>query len=364
MKEKGAESTKHPHLESDELQASIIIVNYNAGQKLLDCLSSISSTSPAPYEVLVVDNASTDGVAELVERDFPHFKVIRAVTNLGFGGGCNLGANSATGRYLVFLNPDTTVDPGWLRSLLEPLSGENDIGLSTSRILLARQPDRINACGNSVHITGTALCVGLGRQRDEFGAPGEVAAVSGAAFAIRRNLFESLNGFDETMFLYVEDTDLSLRSRLAGWRCWYVPESVVWHDYSLKITSRKVFFQERNRYLMLIKVLKWRTLLVLFPALILGEVMSWGFVLLRDRSNFKNKISAYSWILKNWREITTAKKETQSLRRVPDRELLRQMDFRIDFDQLGTGAAINIARNVFNPIFFLLRTFVMALIWW
>lgn len=345
-------------------EASIIIVNYNAGDKLLHCLSGVVRFASSSTEIFVVDNGSTDGAADAIERDFPEIVVIRSGTNLGFGGGCNLAAKKAEGQHLVFLNPDTIVEDDWLRALISPLKTAVNVGLATSKILLAGDPTRINACGNSVHITGIALCRGLGRSRDELNEPGEVAAVSGAAFAIRRELFELLGGFDETMFLYVEDTDLSLRARLAGWRSVCAPESIVRHDYSLKMSALKVFFQERNRYLMLIKILRLPTLVVLFPVLILAEFMTWGFVLLRDRANIRNKVRAYYWILSNWREIMAKRKATQSLRKAPDRDLLRQTDFRIDFDQAGVGVTTSAARYVFDPVFLLLRAVAMTLVWW
>lgn len=345
-------------------EASIIIVNYDAGDRLLNCLSSVFRCGDQNFEILVVDNASTDGAAGVIEIEFPQVIVIRSTTNLGFGGGCNLAARRAKGPYLVFLNPDTTVEGGWLESLIKTFRMDAKAGLVTAKILLADEIDEINTCGNAVHISGIAMCRGLGLPRYELDEPQEVAAVSGAAFAIRRELFELLGGFDETMFLYVEDTDLSLRARLAGWRCVYAPNSIVWHDYTLRITPLKVFFQERNRYLMLIKILRWPTLAVLLPAFILAEVLTWGFVLLRDRANLSNKIRAYSWVFKNWPNIMEKRKVTQSVRNVSDRELLRHTDFRIDFDQMGDGVETSGARYVFNPIFFLLRAVAMSLVWW
>ena len=346
------------------LETSIIIVNYNAGEKLLRCLSGVMRSAGANSEILLVDNASSDGAADRVESDFPEVIVIRSEANLGFGAGCNLGARRARGLYLVFLNPDTIVEAGWLEALVKPIRTQVGAGLVTAKILLASNSNLINACGNTLHITGIALCRGLGCSRDAFTEPGEVAAVSGAAFAIRRNLFELLGGFDEDMFLYMEDTDLSLRARLAGWRCLYAPDSIVLHDYALKMTPLKVFYQERNRYLMLLKTLRWPTLLVLFPSQMLGELITWGFVLWRDRPNIANKIRAYIWIVRNWGLIMEKRKSTQSARALSDRQLLINTDSSLGFDQVGAGRIASVARLVFNPVFFVLRTVTITLVWW
>lgn len=346
-----------------EVRASIIIVNYNAGEKLLRCLESVGRSLEGGIEVIVVDNASTDGNAERLggRRDV---LFIRSETNLGFGAGCNLGASRARGKNLIFLNPDTVVEAGWIEPLIAPLESVDRTGLATARILLEKSRDRINSCGNKIHITGITLCRGLGYPRDSYREPEEVDAVSGAAFSIRRDLFEALDGFDEETFLYMEDTDLSLRARLSGWRCVLAPQSVVYHDYSLRITPRKVFYQERNRYLLLLKSLRWPTILVMLPVWLLAEVISWGFVLLKDRGNIANKWHAYASIAANWRSIMDKRRATQSLRMVGDRELIRHTTFRLEFEQAATGPVAAIVGIVFNPVFFVLRVATLLIVWW
>lgn len=345
------------------MRASILIVNYNAGEKLRRCLESLVPSIPADVEIIVVDNASEDGSAEAA-AEFPQVRLLRFERNLGFGGGNNRGASHAKGKYLVFLNPDTVVRTGWLEGLLRPLE-ENAIGMTTAEILLAEPPHRVNTCGNVMHITGLTLCRGLGEDKERFDQrEEEVAAVSGAAFAMPARLFRDLGGFDETFFLYMEDTDLSLRARLAGWRCLYTSQSVVLHDYALRLSPQKVFLQERNRYLMLLKTLRWRTHLILLPAYLLAEVITWGFVLKSDRSHFANKLKAYGWVLRNWRTIRASRGRTQRLRRVSDRELLVRTDSRLEYGQFGVGTTTRLARLLFDPLFWLLRQTALALVRW
>ena len=346
------------------LRASVIIVNYNGGDELWHCLASAVSSVPTGSEVIVIDNASTDASAEAIERDFPHVRLIRSRTNLGFGGGNNLGAQSARGKFLVFLNPDTRVAEGWLAALLAPFEADPHVGLVTAKVLLAAQPDRINTCGNAVHLTGLTLCRGMGFPKSAFEMAEEVDAVSGAAFAIRRDLFEALGGFDEDFFLYLEDTDLSWRARLAGWRCWYAPDSVVFHDYTLRISPGKVFYQERNRYLMLLKNLRWPTLAVLLPALLLAEAVTWSFVLWGDRANWQNKLDAYRWIMAHWASIAQKRAAIRALRKDRDRDLLQHMGFHLDFGQVGQGRLPRLAQMVFDPLFFLLRGLALIIVWW
>jgi GT2 family glycosyltransferase len=345
-------------------RASIIIVSYNAKDKLFRCLASVLQFLTDDCEIIIVDNASAEGNADAIEQNFPEVKLIRSPVNLGFAAGCNLGVQQAQSDYLIFLNPDTLVDKHWLNALLKPLEMDERIGLVTAKILLLDRPELINTCGCNMHITGLTLCRGMGRSRKLYTKSDEVGAISGAAFAIRRELFETLKGFDEEMFLYMEDTDLSLRGRLLGFPTVYVPDSIVFHDYELRITPLKVFWQERNRYLMLLKSLKWRTLFLLLPVHLLAEFITWSFVLLSDRANVRNKLNAYRWIIANWSLVMQKRRATQALRSISDHEMLRQLGFKLDFGQAARGAVAKAASLIFNPLFFILRSIVLALVWW
>jgi len=342
--------------------ASVITVNTNEKHRLLVYLPSLLACQ-GNFEIIISDNGSRDGSVEFINADYPAIRVICNHANVGFTVANNRGARAARGEILVFVNPDTKVEPDWLRHLLEPFA-DSSVGLVTSKILLMGKPDQINTCGNIVHLTGLTLCRGLGAPRDAFSRSEEVGAISGAAFAIRSELFKTLDGFDEDFFIYMEETDLSWRAQLAGWRCVYAPESIIYHDYVLRFGPQKVLYQERNRYLMLLKNLRWPTLLVLLPALALAEVVTWGFVLWGDRANWKNKFRAYYWIITHWSPVMQKRRATQALRKVGDRDLLRHTDFRLDFGQVGQGRLPRLAQMVFDPLFFLLRGLALLVVGW
>ncbi len=300
--------------------------------------------------MIVVDSASTDGSAAYVERAFPEVCVVRTA-NGGYGHGCNVGARLARSTYLAFLNQDTAVRVGWAEALALALQRDPLAGLSTARILLLTDPRRANACGNDMHCTGLTLCRGLGAAADAMGNDAEVAAVSGAAFAVPKSLFEALGGFDERFGMYMEDTDLSLRARLAGYRCLYVAGAVVYHDYQLRFGPLKTFYQERNRYLVLLKHLRWTTMAALLPALLLGEAVTWGYVLLREPHRIASKLRAYAWVARHWSEIMETRRHVQAMRRVSDRELLSACTWRLAFEQTGEGAVARAAHVAFDPLF-------------
>lgn len=351
--------------ESPSVAASIIVVNHNGGDHVSRCLDALArDPASGRYELIVVDNASDDGSAAAIAVGYPRVKLLRSEKNLGFGAANNLGAAHARGPFLAFLNPDTIVQPGWLQSLIGALQKNPQVGLATPKILLIDDPRRINAAGNQVHLTGLTLCRGLGRAAHSLSRPADVGAVSGAAFAMRRDLFMALGGFDASFFMYFEDTDLSLRARLAGARCLYVPEAIVYHDYRLRFGPLKTYYEERNRYITLLKLYRWPTLLLLLPSLLLGEVVSWGFTLLRDRARWTNKLRAYAHVVRHRHQILARRRRAQATRRVPDRALLQATVAHLEFEQTGDGFVARAAHLLFNPLFYLQRKLLGALLPW
>jgi GT2 family glycosyltransferase len=346
------------------IQVSVILVNYNGGTQVLECLHSLQADGFEGCEIIVIDNASVDGSPACIKNTFPNIRLIQSGTNLGYGGGNNLGASFAQGLYIAFLNPDILVEPGWLEALSRVLDADPGVAMATARILLQDRPDTINTCGNDVHISGLTLCRGMGQPCQAFDTPSEVAAVSGAAFMIRRELFNQLGGFDARYFLYMEDTDLSLRARLAGWRILYVPEAMVYHNYKLCFESPKIYYQERNRYLTLLKIYHVRTLLVLLPTLLLAEVITWGFLLCYEPKCLINKLNAYVAVLRDWSLLIQARGRAQSTRKITDRTLLEICATLLSFEQTGETLAARMAHKIFDPLFHAYHNFILKVVYW
>jgi GT2 family glycosyltransferase len=340
-------------------RGSVILVSYNSLQDLMNCLPSLLPSLSYLDELIIVDNASTDGSVNWLSQYYPQVRLVMSNINRGFGAGANLGALNAKGKYLAFLNPDTRVNPGWIDALVGALDNDTAVGLATSKILLLGDPDRINTCGNDMHISGITLCRGMGLPREALKEREEVSAISGTSFIIRRDLFDMIGGFDEHYFMYMEDSDLSLRARLAGYKCLYVPESIVLHDYSLSFGPKKTYYEERNRYIMLLKSLRKRTLFVLIPILLLAEVVTWGFSVLRDRKNLSNKIQAYNWIIKNREVIFQERQKVQSYRQINDKELLKITHHQLGYEQTVSGPLHLISHFIFDPFFFILKKIVL-----
>ena len=217
---------------------SAIVVNHNGCPLLADCLSKLRSLPEPPFEVVVVDNASTDGSQEMVRRDFPQVRLVALDDNLGFGVANNRGAAAARGELFLFLNSDAWLDDQALPRLVRSLEGSPDLALVAPQL---RYPDGALqfTWAPTTGVVGEALQ--MLRNRFESRpwvhrpppAPWRPWLGSGwltaACWLMRRNAFESVGGFDERMFLYFEDVDLCLRLRRRGWRLRLVPEATAFH---------------------------------------------------------------------------------------------------------------------------------------
>jgi len=213
--------------------ASVIVLSYNGRGYLGPCLSSLESSSHSEIEVLLVDNGSTDGSIQWVEATFPEIRVVANGQNLGFAGGMNRGIIEARGRFIAFLNQDTTVRPEWLENLVTALE-DPAVGIAGSKIYYPDGVTLQHAGGIIRYPQALADHYGY-RQRDQgqWDQVKDVDYVTGAAFATRRDVLESIGVFDEGFHpAYFEDTDLCFRARDAGYRVVYVPGAVLVHHES------------------------------------------------------------------------------------------------------------------------------------
>ena len=221
-------------------RVAAIVVSFEAGEDLAACLASLDAHAGSGVEIVVVDNASTDGSPDRVAHAHPHATLIRCATNEGFARACNRGAAAAHAPSLLFLNPDAQVAAGAVDALLAVLEGDERVGIVGPRTLNEDGTPQVSfgpALGLTAEWRQRRLVRGV-RRRDPDAlrraeALSAVASepdwVSGSCLLMRRRAFEQVGGFDETFFLYEEDVDLCVRARAAGWRVRFEPRAVVRH---------------------------------------------------------------------------------------------------------------------------------------
>lgn len=205
----------------DPYDLSVIIVNYNTADLIVDCLNSIASQQGVNFEVILVDNASGDRSPDIVKNDYPWVNLLANKDNVGFAKANNQALKICNGRYVYYLNPDTRVRPGAFEHIVSFMDSHSEVGLAGTRIV---NPD------GSLQSSVEFRYPGQRHAKQELeGLKGEIAWVLGASMIGRRDLLEALDGFDERFFLYGEDLDLGLRVRKAGWFISYIQDAVVVH---------------------------------------------------------------------------------------------------------------------------------------
>ena len=243
---------------------SVIILNFNGGEDTPECLRNVRQlVDPGGgIETIVVDNASTDGSAELIAREFPDVHLVRNSENRGFAGGCNSGVEVATGEFIAFLNNDARPDPRWLVEAVDVLRERADAACVASRVLSwdGTNVDFIGKAGVTFYGFGykehfTEPAAGLGGLES-----GEVLFATGSAAIFRSEVYRSVGGFDDRFFAFFEDVDLGWRLWMLGHRVLYVPTSIAYHRHHGTMRRfgpwREDFLLERNALFSLIKNLE------------------------------------------------------------------------------------------------------------
>jgi GT2 family glycosyltransferase len=233
------------------MTVAVLIVNWNGGSLLRECLESLARQHRRADRVILVDNSSTDDSLGQAEGVLDNLEVIRLPANVGFARANNIAAEAARGfDALALLNPDAFADPGWLAALVAAADREPGVVAFASQMLLAAEPAYLDGAGDSYHVSGRAWRNGHRALAAGWPAvPAEVFAPCAAAALYRRAAFEEINGFDERYFCYFEDVDLGFRLRLRGYRCLYVPSAIVRHTSSASSGYRSnfaVYHGERN----------------------------------------------------------------------------------------------------------------------
>jgi len=234
-------------------RVSVIIPNLNGLRWLPACLGSLRSQTFSEFQTYLVDNGSSDGSADWTASHFPEVSVVRLPRNLGFAGGMNAGFRAAKGEFLVPLNNDTEADPYWLERLVAAADAHPSAGILASQIMDFTDRTRFDCLGDGYNRLGMSYKIAAGlRDTGAFTEPVPVFGACAAACLYRRSMLDDIGLFDEDFFAYMEDVELSVRARLAGYECLAVPGATVFHigsatnggtasDFSVHLTTRNIY---------------------------------------------------------------------------------------------------------------------------
>lgn len=307
---------------------SIIILNYDGKKYLDDCFDSIARISypKGKFEVIMIDNGSSDGSVECVREKYPWVKVVPLNKNYGFTGGNNLGVRLAKGDYVVFLNNDVVVDENWLIELVK-LVINNPYTIVTSKALLLDRPDTIGNAGSKATLIGRGFCPYFGRKdrNSRNSSPRFVVQPYGASMLVKKELFEEIGAFDEDYFASFEDLDLGLRAWLFGHKVVYAPSSIFYHvgggtgGWGSHLSDIIIYHGTKNSYMNILKCFDFsHTLQGITLSLIYYCVMAVWYVRKTGRLRAaKLMLLAHVWIIRNIGSVIRKRAEIKKKRRIP-----------------------------------------------
>ena len=326
---------------------SVIVLNYNAGELLLNCIDSIKKSVYKNLEIIVVDNISTDKSQEICKEKHPDIKLIQNKKNFGYCEGNNIGIREAKGDFVVILNPDTIVESNWLNELITAHKEFGD-GLYQPKILSLNEDNIIQSTGNMIHVFGFGFARDKGKENITKEEQIEkIGYASGTCLFTSKTVFDKVGLLDDFLFLYHDDLDLGWRAAQLGINSYYVPKSKIFHveSYSLKWSAKKFYWLERNRKYCLLTHYSKSTYEKMNFSLILVDLFVWAFYL--SKGFLGAKIKAELDIQKNKELIKKKYTELENMKIIPDDKLIQKFPNEIF---VPTNVSQHIMNNTFNSI--------------
>ena len=323
---------------------SIIILNYNAGNLLLNCVDSVFKSTYPNFEVLVVDNISTDNSHAVCKKKFEKIHLIENKENLGYCEGNNVGIRNANGEFVVILNPDTIVEPNWLNHLMSAYN-EFGEGLYQPKFFSLNEKHVLQSTGNMLHIFGFGFAKDKGKIDDEkMESVEKINYASGTCLFTSKIVLDKIGLLDPFLFLYHDDLDLGWRAAHIGINSFYVPKSIIYHaeSYSIKWSSKKFYWLERNRKYCLLTHYSKETYAKMRFSLFLVDLCVWLFYL--SKGFLGAKIKAELDIFRNRKTIKIRHNQLEKMKIVSDKELIKKFPDEIFVPK-------NVSEPVFNQLF-------------
>jgi GT2 family glycosyltransferase len=310
---------------------TIIIVNWNSGALLTQCVAQLAKQSHQPDSILIIDNASTDGSAEFA-HSIPALTVQRLETNLGFAAANNFALADCHAEFVALLNPDAFPEPDWLENLLRTAQANPDFAAFGSRQMAYGLDGVVDGAGDIYHCSGLVWRQEYGRAQSVLeNISSEIFSPCACAALYRRDALKSVGGFDEDYFCYVEDVDLGFRLRLAGYKAMYVADAVVYHVGSATTGGRhsdfSLYHGHRNLVLTYIKDMPGILFWLFLPFHILLNLITVVYFSLRGQGKIiiRAKFDALRSAPKMWKK----RKDIQQNRKASIREIWRALDKRL-----------------------------------
>ncbi|MEL7668863.1 glycosyltransferase family 2 protein [Methanobacterium sp.] len=264
-----------------DTKISVIIPNFNGRQFIKTCLDSIKRQNYSFYEVIIIDNASSDESVRYIHENYPEFTLIQNKENLGFAAAVNQGIRSSSSDYVFLLNNDVELELNSISNLLKCVEKDENIFAASSKMIQYADRSKMDDAGDEYTVLGWTRKVGDGKSPDLYVTERETFSACAGAALYRRSILDELGCFDENFFAYMEDVDISYRARIQGYKCVYCPEAVVYHFGSgtsgSKYNEFKIRLAARNNIYVPYKNMPWPQLIINGIFLLAGYFIKYIF---------------------------------------------------------------------------------------
>lgn len=307
------------------MKVSVVIPNWNGLEFLKTCLTSLDKQTFSDFEVIVVDNGSTDGSINYIEKEFPKYQIIKLPKNIGFSPAVNKGIQKASGKYIALINNDTKVDANCLKYLVEAIEKDPEIGMVAAKMLKFDSPHIIDSAGDYIDAVGHANNIGMGEKEEKYKQGKYIFLVTGGGSLIKRVVFEKIGLLDDDYFAYFEDVDFCLRAQMAGFKAYFEPRAKILHIH--KATSRRnpgftEYLQFRNMTMTIIKNFPTKLFFIDFNLIKIILVNLNTVRFLASIGYLKEALAAELYIIRNFSKLLKKRKKIQS-------EILVDVDYII-----------------------------------
>src|SRR4030067_235419 len=312
-------------------KTSILIVNYNGERLIESCLDALERQSYDDFEIIIVDNYSSDGslnkIEKLLEKSSiaPRIKIIPLAKNLGFVGGNNEALKYAEGKYIALINPDAEAEPSWLEQLVSTMDLHPLVGLCASKLVVYGM-DVIDSAGDECSTAGVGFKRGEGEADTAYQELEYVFGACGGAALYRRKMLTEIGFFDDDFFIVNEDSDINFRAQLAGWKCLYVPKALVYHKVSSiigKMSEARVYYSVRNSLYVYVKNMPGKLMMRYFHHKMLQEAGALFYFMRHGK--LRPCLRAYLDFLKKLPILVEKRRKINKLRKVTDSYLKEMM---------------------------------------
>ena len=267
---------------------TVIIPNFNGKHFLKECFDSLKNQNYS-FEVVIIDNASTDGSADYIVNKYPEFHLIRNKKNMGFAAAVNQGIKSSNTDYVFLMNNDVVLEINCISNLIQCIQNDSKCFAASSKMIQYQNRNLLDDAGDEYTILGYTKKVGNNKSSDLYQNEREIFSACAGAAIYRRNIFEVIGYFDENFFAYMEDVDISYRAKIYGYKCIYCPKAIVYHVGSAtsgsKYNTFKIRLAARNNVYVPYKNMPWPQLALNSIFLILGFMIKYLFFLKNGHGN-------------------------------------------------------------------------------